>query len=82
MHDLIIERIKNFWGYGSFSAPVWFVGMEEGLNPDIDVQELNLRFQLGHGESMHEVVYPGCSYTKYMEIPYSIVSVFQEQSDT
>ncbi len=26
-----IERIVNFQGYGSLSAPVWFIGIEEGL---------------------------------------------------
>jgi hypothetical protein len=26
-----IERIANFQGYGSLSAPVWFIGIEEGL---------------------------------------------------
>lgn len=28
---LILKRLKNFWGYGNLKAPVWFVGMEEGL---------------------------------------------------
>ena len=26
-----IHRIVNFLGYGRISAPVWFIGMEEGL---------------------------------------------------
>src|ERR1700730_12362379 len=30
--DYIRWRLENFWGYGSFHAPVWFVGMEEGLS--------------------------------------------------
>jgi hypothetical protein len=25
-------RLDKFWGYGSLDAPVWFVGMEEGLS--------------------------------------------------
>jgi len=27
--DIIQNRIKNFWGYGSLESPVWLVGMEE-----------------------------------------------------
>ena len=30
--QLVIERIKNFWGYGNLKGKVWFVGMEEGYN--------------------------------------------------
>ena len=30
--DYIRWRLENFWGYGSFDASVWFVGMEEGLS--------------------------------------------------
>lgn len=29
---LIVNRIKNFWGYGNLKSDVWFVGMEEGYN--------------------------------------------------
>jgi len=41
--ELIENRIKNFWGYGSLDAPVWFVGMEEGL-ADTKGLELEDRF--------------------------------------
>ena len=37
---LIKRRIENFWGYGSFEAPVWFVGMEEGRDPKANEDDL------------------------------------------
>jgi hypothetical protein len=27
--SLLEDRIKNFWGYGTWKAPIWFVGIEE-----------------------------------------------------
>lgn len=47
--DLIKNRIKKFWGYGSLESPVWYVGMEEGLNPTIDTKELDIRFKSADG---------------------------------
>lgn len=35
--DLIINRIKNFWGYGSLESPIWIVGMEEGFRVTSDI---------------------------------------------
>jgi hypothetical protein len=29
-HTLLTDYINGFWGYGTFSADYWFVGMEEG----------------------------------------------------
>ncbi|MDP2655090.1 MAG: hypothetical protein Q8P17_00820 [bacterium] len=49
--DLIRRRIENFWGYGNLEAPVWFVGMEEGLNPTTDVAELEMRFRVADGKA-------------------------------
>lgn len=49
--DLIQRRINNFWGYGSLNAPVWFVGMEEGLNPTIDTEELEERLRSADGKT-------------------------------
>jgi len=40
---LIIQRIKNFWGYGNLGGSVWFVGMEEGC--DGSIQKLAKRFE-------------------------------------
>ena len=37
--ELVGRRIANFWGYGSFGSPVWFVGMEEGLGPEREIEE-------------------------------------------
>ncbi len=48
--DILQDRIKNFWGYGSLDAKVWFVGMEEGLGPaDTELEE---RMRAGDGKSM------------------------------
>ena len=47
--DLVQRRVTNFWGYGSFAAPVWFVGMEEGLGVETDVEE---RLQSTDGRSL------------------------------
>lgn len=46
--EIVHRRIANFWGYGSFGAPVWFVGMEEGLGPET---ELEARFQAADGQA-------------------------------
>ena len=46
--DLVQRRVTNFWGYGIFEAPVWFVGMEEGLGVETDVEE---RLQSTDGRS-------------------------------
>jgi hypothetical protein len=46
--EIIHRRIANFWGYGSFSASAWFVGMEEGLGPETELEQ---RFRAGDGET-------------------------------
>ena len=35
--DILQNRIKNFWGYGSLESPVWLVGMEEGFRSTSDI---------------------------------------------
>ncbi len=47
---LIHERIKNFWGYGNLNSDVWFIGMEEGLDPDATLTHLAERFQVANGK--------------------------------
>jgi hypothetical protein len=49
---LVRARITNFWGYGSFEAPTWFVGMEEGLESDVTLAHphLNARFRAADGK--------------------------------
>jgi hypothetical protein len=47
--DLIQRRLGTFWGYGSLEAPVWFVGMEEGLG-ETDTEELEIRFRAADGK--------------------------------
>jgi len=49
--ELIKNRIKKFWGYGSLDSTVWFVGMEEGLNPTTDTEELEIRFKASDGKT-------------------------------
>lgn len=49
--NLLTNRIKNFFGYGGLDSTVWFVGMEEGLNPDVDVKELELRLKCAFGKT-------------------------------
>ena len=43
--DLVEKRIENFWGYGSLEAPVWFVGMEEGLEGGFGENHILDRFR-------------------------------------
>lgn len=45
----LIQNRMNFWGYGSFEAPVWFVGMEEGLAAT-EESELEERFRITYGK--------------------------------
>jgi hypothetical protein len=52
--DLIERRINNFWGYGSLDAPVWLVGMEEGLG-DTDNEELEARFRATNGKTTVDI---------------------------
>ncbi len=33
---LLVEFMLRFYGYGTFSAPIWFVGMEEGTGNSLD----------------------------------------------
>ncbi|MDP2655029.1 MAG: hypothetical protein Q8P17_00480 [bacterium] len=43
--DLIENRIKNFWGYGSLEASVWFIGMEERFDPSENLEMLEKQFR-------------------------------------
>ncbi len=49
--DLIKRRLKTFWGYGSLDAPVWFVGMEEGLGKNRSAADLEARFLAADGKA-------------------------------
>jgi len=46
--ELVERRIANFWGYGSFGSPAWFVGMEEELGPVTEIEE---RFRAADGKA-------------------------------
>jgi hypothetical protein len=52
--ELIQWRLENFWGYGSFDAPVWFVGMEEGLSAE-DERDICLRFRATYGKLLADI---------------------------
>lgn len=49
--ELVLSRIRNFWGYGNLEAPTWFVGMEEGLEPDATLAHLAERFRVANGKA-------------------------------
>jgi hypothetical protein len=50
--ELVHRRIANFWGYGSFKAPTWFAGMEEGLGPETELEE---RFRVSDGKATIDI---------------------------
>jgi hypothetical protein len=52
--ELVNSRMKNFWGYGSFKARAWFVGLEEGLG-DTDETELEERFRATDGKTTIDI---------------------------
>lgn len=43
--DILQNRIKNFWGYGSLEAPVWFIGMDERFDPTENKDMLEKQFR-------------------------------------
>jgi len=47
--DILQNRIKNFWGYGSLESPVWFVGIEERFdNKKLGIEMLEQQFFYAH----------------------------------
>jgi hypothetical protein len=50
--DVVHRRINDFWGYCTFDAPVWFVGMEEGLGDEKDLEE---RFRAADGKTTIDI---------------------------
>lgn len=36
LDDILSDYIERFWGYGDLAAPIWFIGMEEGGELDVD----------------------------------------------
>ena len=50
--ELVHRRIANFWGYGSFKAPIRFVGMEESLGPETELEE---RFRVSDGKATIDI---------------------------
>lgn len=52
---LVKNRIKNFWGYGSLQAPVWFIGMEEGYDTSSPQELLQARFEATHNKATVDI---------------------------
>lgn len=52
----IQNRIENFFGYGNLDSPIWFIGIEDGINPDIGMEFINKRFELTQGIDNHSVI--------------------------
>lgn len=53
LSDLIEKRIKTFWGYGNLDGDIWFVGMEEGYNPN--TEDLGKRYKSTQHEAVFDV---------------------------
>lgn len=43
--EIILDRIKNFWGYGNLESPVWIVGMDERFDPSESQEMLEEQFR-------------------------------------
>jgi hypothetical protein len=70
----LVERRLNFWGYGSLEAPVWFVGMEEGLG-DTGEEELEIRFRATAGKAMVDMrrdMSDVPNHMRWLQPPYPI----------
>lgn len=52
---LVQKRIQTFWGYGSLDAPVWFVGMEEGVHHKETAEEFTERFKATAGKATVDI---------------------------
>ncbi len=50
---LLTEFMLRFYGYGTFSARIWFVGMEEAGGDNIE--DVNRRFSAWHQRGRHEL---------------------------
>jgi hypothetical protein len=77
--ELIERRLNNFWGYGSFQAPVWFLGMEEGLSPQ-DKKELDKRFLAADGKltiDMRRDMAELTGHMKWFRPPFPIQPAWQ-----
>lgn len=51
--DLVHSFMHTFYGYGSWSARLWFVGMEEGGGDNID--QLSNRLAIWNGEELEDL---------------------------
>lgn len=50
---LVLDRIKNFWGYGNLDGDIWFVGMEEGYSDKNE--SLEHRFKATTGSQVYDI---------------------------
>lgn len=51
-NGLLRDYIQGFLGYGSLSAPLWFIGMEEGIGKESLEDRLNAWHDLGHTDTV------------------------------
>jgi hypothetical protein len=56
LSDDAIKRVVGFLGYGRASAPVWFIGLEEGLGDAKDDEATNLKARAQFKRTMDLVV--------------------------
>jgi len=73
--EVIRHRLNSFWGYGSFEAPVWFIGMEEGLSGSTDQKQIDIRFQATHGKVLANIrqdMKLVNGHMKWFTLPYPI----------
>ncbi len=50
---LVEEFAEHFYGYGNFSAPIWYIGVEEGGGET--AAELSRRFSIWAERGKHEL---------------------------
>ena len=77
--EKLVQDRLDFWGYGSFNAPVWFVGMEEGL-PALDAEQLEARFRVTQGRPLVDIrqeMAPVLGHMKWFKEPYPIQATWK-----
>lgn len=47
--EWIKNRIENFFGYGNLDSKIWFIGIEDGFNPEKGLPFISQRFEKTQG---------------------------------
>lgn len=64
LDDIILQAfIHTFYGYGTYSAPYWFIGMEEGGGNSPD--EISSRLSTWHANGRNELHSLDLSMTRF-----------------